>query len=522
MKTLNQFYLFSFFFLLYIATMGGRSLPLDTKASVKTAQAVIEKGRFDLELTQEDDLQLIGNDETSQFRWHTFFKAGNGKVYSKYGFGFPVFLIPFVLLGKLLYAVLGAATGLSQDFFETISVSLVGSFTMALSCLLLFKFGQRLGCSGKTSFILALLFGWGTMAWHYAGGAFNESIVTLELLCGIYFIFKASQTGENADIFWAAMAVGILLFTRNAAIIFLPLLAGYVIYSDIRQKKKHTVIFLSVIAIFLALIFWVNFSCFGGIFKTAYGGEGGIFLPRPFMKSFLNIAVHYLFSFQKGLFSYNPIAIAGLLALPYFYKKEKLLLFLIAGIFIVFSAAVFLTTYNIYAGGGPFSWGGRYFLILLPYFILPLGYLLEKRKMVINALTVLLFTVSFFINLAGVLVPYEQYGYLKQELLKRAWTRPAYVTTPDGIRQKKTAVIFGTDYIKSFPPDMSAMFTILKKKMAGDEFYTYSDFGINYPSTEKVTIVGSDRDEEFKGLNLWYVYLADKLFGRGKDISPVS
>ena len=307
--------------------MGGRSLFLDTQASVKTAQSIIENGRFDLELTQENDLQLIGNDETSHFCSHTFYKSTSGKIYSKYGFGFPVFLIPFVLTGKILYTLFGAFMGLSSDFFETISVSVMGSFFTALSCLLLIRFGQRIGFGNKTAFILALLFGWGTMAWHYAGGAFNESLMTFELLCAIYFMFKAGQTGKNADIFWAAFAFGILLFTRSAMIIFLPLLIAYVVYLDIKEKKKHTVIFLAVIAVFLALIFWINFSCFGGILKTAYGSEGGIFLPKPVMANFLSLAYHYLFSLKRGFFIYSPIVMAGLFALPYFCKKERPLFF---------------------------------------------------------------------------------------------------------------------------------------------------------------------------------------------------
>ena len=185
--------------------------------------------------------------------------------------------------------------------------------------------------------------------------------------------------------------------------------------------------------------------------------------------------------------------------------------------FVIFFTSIVLTTYNTYAEDGPFSWGGRYFLIFLPYFILPIGYLLEKRKIIINASIALLFTVSFFINLIGVLVPYEQYGYLRQELLKLAWTRPAYVSAPDqavsglnGIKPKKTAVIFGQDYIKLFPPDIIAMSIILKKKITGDEYYTYGDFGLKYPSAEKVTIIGSDKYEEFKGLNLWYTCFEDR------------
>jgi hypothetical protein len=337
--------------------------------------------------------------------------------------------------------------------------------------------------------------------------------MTLELLCGIYFIYKATQAGKNIDIFWAAVAVGILFFTRNASIMFLPFFAIYAFCSDTHKRKKYFFIFLSVIAAFLGLIFWLNLSCFGGIFKTAYGSEGSIFLPKPVVENFLRLAQHYLFSFKRGFFAYNPIIIAGVAALPYFYKKERSLFVLTIGMFVVFTAALCFTTYNAYAEDGPFSWGGRYLLIFLPYFILPIGYLLEKRKAMINALIALLFGVSFLINLAGVLVPYEEYGYLKQELVKLAWTRPAYVASPaqaNGMKQKKTGVIFGQDYIKSFPPDISAMFIILKKKIAGDEFYTYRDFRINYPSSEKINIAAGERYAEFKGFNLWYTYFAEK------------
>lgn len=481
--------------------MGGRSIFLDTQASVKTAYSILEKGRFDLDLIRENETQLVADNEVSRYKWHTFFKAPSGKIYSKYGFGFPVYIVPFLLTGKLLYAGIGAASGLDPGIFEKICVSAMGSFTTALSCLILIKFGLRMGFSRNISFILGLFFGFGTIAWHYAGGAFIETLFTFLLLCAVYFICKANQSGKITDVVFSAFAFGTLLVVRNAAIIFAPCMVAYIMYSGMRYKRmKDIFVFISIVLFFIMAVLWINAACFGGIFKTAYGLETHI-IPRPVALNFLYAAAHYLISFQKGFFIYSPIVVAALFAVPYFCKREKPLFFLMLGIVVVFSAALFITTYRTFAAGGPFSWGGRYMTVVLPYCILPVGYLLEKRSTAIHVFIFLLFALSFVVNLAGVLIHYEQYGHIKQELVKMAWTRPAY---PEGPGKK--ALIFGKEYVKSFPPDIIAAFIILKKKIAGEETYTYKDFAIKYPSSETIDMRDSGRYEEFKGLNLWYTY----------------
>jgi hypothetical protein len=127
----------------------------------------------------------------------------------------------------------------------------------------------------------------------------------------------------------------------------------------------------------------------------------------PFLQGFYGST----FSPGKGLFWYNPILLAALLAWPAFYRRdggrqrvEALLVVAVVLCNIVFYAPWYLW----WAGHG---WGPRFLVTLLPFAILPLASAFEaaaRRRLVAVALALLL-AVSFAVQLVGVAVDFNLY-----------------------------------------------------------------------------------------------------------------
>jgi len=86
-------------------------------------------------------------------------------IYSKYGIGMSILAIPFYLVGKLLSMLLGIDPAMATQF----CVSMTNAFLSAGTCLLVYRFAfERLRFSPKTALVLAVAYGFSTIAWLYS------------------------------------------------------------------------------------------------------------------------------------------------------------------------------------------------------------------------------------------------------------------------------------------------------------------------------------------------------------------
>jgi len=476
-KLEKHFYLlvFLFFALIYLTTMKGLLDVPDAFPSFKTAKSIIERGALDIELVEDKYGPLIGDADTKE-EIFIYFRTKDGKIYSKYGLGLPIYMIPFILIGKFFYMLFGARLAVGVEFFEKFAVSSMNGLPIAFACLLLIKFARRMGFSFATSFTLSIFLGVGTMAWFYANSVFSEPLLMLELLAGVYFAFKASQTKQRSDIAVSAICIGLLFFTKITTLIILPILILYVVHSQAKQKDKNSIIiFSSIITFFIVLILWINYIRFGNIFQTGYGQELQIALIKRPVWLIYSI-FFYLFSFENGLFIYNPLLIISLFSLSQYHKAQKNLFFLLLAM-----SMTYLITHAITVRSLLEAWGPRYLLVLIPFFILPIGYLLQKRKKVIYCAMAFLFMAAFVINLASVLVQHPEYQSMRRFMTKRSVRLPSD--------------IFGIPIL---------LINKLKMTSAVD---ISREFGINtIPLTEAGTPTTTGV-VALKGLDLWYIYL---------------
>tara|TARA_B100001245_G_scaffold97792_1_gene71023 strand:- start:806 stop:1630 length:825 start_codon:yes stop_codon:yes gene_type:complete len=115
-----------------------------------------------------------------------------------------------------------------------------------------------------------------------------------------------------------------------------------------------------------------------------------------------------LFSPGVGLLIFAPIIIAGFLSFPDFFRRYKLQC-------ILFSAIIGL--FLLFYGSNGFwhglnAWGPRYMLVIVAFFILPLGAIIEKRT-----------NISYKIGIAilGVLGVFFNLVYLVQDVSWFVW-----------------------------------------------------------------------------------------------------
>lgn len=489
-KLEKHFYLLVFFFfaLIYLTTMKGFFDIPDASPSFKTAKSIIERGAFDVELVEDKYGSLIGDADTKEDIF-IYFRANDGKIYSKYGLGMPIYMIPFILIGKFFYMLFGARLAVGVEFFERFAVSSMNGLPVAFACLLLIKFARRMGFSFATSFTLSIFLGVGTMAWFYANSAFSEPLLMLELLAAVYFSFKATQTKQRSDIAASAVCIGFLLLTKITTLIILPILILYAVHNQAKQKDKNSIIiFFSIIAFFIVLVLWINHIRFGDIFQTGYGQELQIALIRH--PAWLIYSIFfYLFSFENGFFIYNPLLIISLFSFSQYRKAQKGLFFLLLAMSIIYLITHAITVRSLLE-----AWGPRYLLVLIPFFILPIGYLLQKRKKVIYCTMASFFIIAFVINLASVLVQHPEYQSIRKFMTKRS---------------------------VKLPSDVFGIPILLKNKlMMRTAIDIPSEFGIKtIPLTEagKPTTSGV---VTLKGLDLWYIYLNEGIGCRKALLFP--
>ncbi|GJL77218.1 MAG: hypothetical protein NPINA01_02070 [Nitrospinaceae bacterium] len=326
-----------------------------------------------------------------------------GEKFSKYGIGMSVLAVPFYLAGKALSWVLPV----EPSFATLFSVSMINAFVTALSCLLIYRFGdERFGFSHRTSVFLALGYGLSTIAWFYSEDFMSEPVTSLFMLAAVFIMTGSHGVENQRSLLWAGVFIGLALTCRLAALVAIP---GFLIFLMLdKQNPEHppmkdwvsdAVRFLIPIACFVLFIFLYNYVRFGNIFETGYekgfGTEGWTGL------------LGILFSPGKSIFLYNPLLIIGCLAFPAFYKAKREMAWLFGWVILI-QLLLFSFWHSWYGGTG---WGPRLMLVALPYLILPVGFILERPGPKAKAGIVAVLVLGVLIQIPSVTVNVSRYYY---------------------------------------------------------------------------------------------------------------
>jgi len=325
-----------------------------------------------------------------------------GPQYSKYGLGMSVLAIPFYLAGKVLSSLLGIEVSLATQF----SVSMINTLLTALSCLLIFLFAtNRFNFSPGTALLLASGFGLSSIAWYYSEDFMSEPATTLFMLSAVYFVTGKDPDLRKRDLLWAGIFLALAISCRLAALVAVP---GFIIYqwmvwAESEEKNKSELVMDLVrpaipIVTVLVIIMVYNYIRFADPLETGYEKFSGRFMVGLF---------GLLFSPGKSLFLFNPLTLLGCLSFALCFREQRKTTLLF--VWLIVSHLLLFSFWGSWQGG--MSWGPRLMLVVIPYLILPAGFLLREYKQVVKIPFLIVLVMGILIQLPSVTVNIARYYY---------------------------------------------------------------------------------------------------------------
>ncbi len=340
----------------YMATFGGRLCSGDGIEMWRTTRSLLERGTLALE------------QDTPGRTWG--YPGADGRRYSPYALGLSVVQAPFVATGNLAASLLHEGSSARDQVLWAAAV-IVNVPVTILCALLVHLVGRSAGYSPRASATAALVYGLGTMAWVYSKHDFAEPLCALSLLGAAWMLMRFREKGREWDLAGAGALNGFGFFTKYQMVLYTPfLLAWLFLATDAGRRRGGALVralgaFLLPGLAFGLLNLWVNHARFGEWLSTGYGNQGEVFAGWSYALTGL---YGLLLSPGKGVFWYNPILLASLLAWCEFHRRSAALSSLTGGL----AATTLLTFAPLWWWHGDWAWGPRYLLIPLPFLILPL------------------------------------------------------------------------------------------------------------------------------------------------------
>ena len=184
----------------------------------------------------------------------------------------------------------------------------------------------------------------------------------------------------------------------------------------------------------------------------------------------------YFFSWDRGLFTYNPILLISLFLIPKLYNKDKRLTILILSI----ALTLYLATASWMGWKGGVCWGNRNLMLVVPILAIFWG-VFPWEKIVFRYSFCAILLISVSIQLIGSSIKVQEWTVLSRTFR----------------------------YNQEFqsPNELKGCFLLFKEKIHNSSgIYKGSAFVTEYKEEIDLTSY-----ESFKGYNFWIVHLA-KLF----------
>lgn len=375
------FNIFILFLLLNLFLTGGRIASSDETATYLLVESIVTRGALDVPPGIVSNGVMHG-----------------GKFYIWYEVGHAIAAIPHYVAGSAIASMLGLPAELRTLFMKAV-MGTFNAFVGALYAALLFMTARRLGISLRFAFFVTAGVVIGSFALPYFKTFLREPLVSLYLLAICYSILRWSEDDTiRRWLFLAGLFSGLAIITRFGFIINIPLVAGFIVYLLIKRNRIWRRIMVSIVAYSIplvlcgAVVFWYNNARFGDPMDMGYGTAGVSFTTPVYVGLF-----GLLLSPGKGLIFFAPPAILGIAGLVRMYRMRHPMTPLWIGIIII--NLLFYSTFMAWGGDG--SWGPRYLLLLLPFVILPAGFLLETGGAAVRRTAGVLMVTGTLIQLGG-------------------------------------------------------------------------------------------------------------------------
>ena len=295
----------------------------------------------------------------------------------------PLSLYP----GNGLKSFIGKAT---ETHWEPHALRYIASWfdvlVSVLGVMVLYAILLRMTGSRNASFVTALIYACGTMAWSYAGSFFSEPLALLFVLMS----FQA-LVAQDADFseprspllsLLAGISLGLACSTHLTAVLFFPFFAAYAfliwrIRSPAAGTLRAVFLFAAGCAIVLLLLGYFNYIRFGNFFEfgRSMSTSNKVSFFYPFSRQFWHNLFGVLAGCGKGLLFFCPaVIVAGCMWRP-FHKKHPALSFIL--IALLAGRIMFVACYEDWHAG--YCLGPRYLLMAIPFWIIPAAFWIQEK-----------------------------------------------------------------------------------------------------------------------------------------------
>lgn len=371
-------YFFSWF-VLY--KLGVNSLPIqseDVVPSIFTSIAIVKDGTFYLDnyysmmvgrYPQPDDSSLT-----------PFYLRKVGEHY----------LTAFPLMSSLVVVPIFA---LYMPFVGTLSWSdifylshLSGSFVLALSSMLIYYlFSKVIKTSEKNSLILTAIYSLATINLSLISqGLWQHGTIQFFLILGIIFWLKEKY-------FYTFLFLSLAFLSRPTAGLVLAIFGIYLLYNKILSWKLVKEVSLGILIPLLFFLYY-NYAYYTDFSNQGYASQiSNSWLGNP-PESLIGMWV----SPSKGILIYSPIFIFTLIGLWQGFKKNRLVAI---SFWVILLHTLVLSKWKHWYGG--YGFGYRMASDIIPFFIIPIWYLIEHYYEKVKIKVFAVFVISFIIQISG-------------------------------------------------------------------------------------------------------------------------
>ncbi len=388
---------------LYLATTGG-SMATDIM-SYEVAKNIVEHGSVAMSFNVHDMDAHRGVD---------------GRYYSPYGIGHPIYAVPFYLAGRVTEEATGLSVGKPEALRKAFFV-LGNAFAASATVWLTFLFALRLGGSARAAAKTALTLGFATLLWPYAKMGFNAPVAALTLLWGIYLLWTGVRDSRPAALWLSGIGFACALLVRHElALAMLPAGLWILLESqwNVRAALRRAIPVAVPVAAAVLLTLYYNHVRFGNLWDTGY--------LRDSTAAFGPVSTGlwgFVASPGRSLFLFAPVTVLGLAAFGSTWRRDRATALLLGGTVVVLTLFYASQLY----WDADRSYGPRYLVAILPLLCLPLTSWFDlpprsMRRRVLRAVVVL----SVIAQAPGVLVDFSKAGYRPEHAHlnyhRRLWT----------------------------------------------------------------------------------------------------
>jgi hypothetical protein len=338
-----------------------------------------------------------------------------GGYYAKFGLGYSLILMPFVLITLIIASLSGTVL---QGPVLYSSVMLSGPILGGLGIYLFHRLQCVWGFDKSSRLASSLFFACGGLWLSYTRFLFSELSVAVLLLVAV----NGFSMESSYDDWVVGMASGLAVLTRiEVLVLVLPLLY-------LKWTRGGTLSSL-LIPLFGSgcVIGLYNWCRFGNPFFSGMGNSAVETFSTPIVKGFYG----QFFAVGNGLFVYAPyLGVAVIVAIMLGVRRE---LPSVGEMGLVLGGLIYVFIHSAWHSWmGGWSWGPRRMIPLLPFFHLSLSRTWSHASRRLKRLLIFLLMVSVLVNIAGLLGDFNDYyrGTFYRHDVLFSWSTAQIVQQP--------------------------------------------------------------------------------------------